>query len=148
MLMTSTGKERLDIMMNSDTKISINISSEDITGQNSTSFLVGNTSPWPVTDDNGKVIAVPFAAITIYTTEIQKTLNVSGNSNASEKAKAYSGLTMEEAIGVVAGHESVHTETENIQQKRDNRENGTTYDVEEKPTEIEYIIIDELKNKR
>ena len=52
---------------------------------------------------------------------------------------------MDEAIGAIAGHESGHTEPENTKQGVENREQGTTHDLEARPNEIENQILIEIR---
>jgi hypothetical protein len=60
----------------------------------------------------------------------------------------YKGLTMDQAIGAVAGHESGHTEKENTKQSYENSIKQANHDLEARPNEIENKILEEYeKNK-
>ncbi len=55
-------------------------------------------------------------------------------------------MDLEDAIGAIAGHESGHVERMNSYESFQNEHKKGNYDVEKRSLEIEYKILEELKN--
>jgi hypothetical protein len=140
MLRTNAGTKHLNEMLSPSTqKILIEINSE-IKNEGGNK-VAGLTSTKAGKDADGNLV-VQESKITIYEGSIKEL--------TSEKAgdNQFKGMTMEDAISVVAGHEKGHTEKENIKQSYENEKEGAEHDVEARPIEIEKEIIDEINKKR
>ena len=141
MLSTEKGQERLNSMFYNNEKISISFSSEIIKEGNN-GYRVGDDFKTNIKKHSDGSIVVGEHKIIIYNKAIEKEISKDAGNNP------YKGLTMDEAIGAVAGHESGHTEHENTKQDVENSEKGTTNDVEALPNKIENQILEEIKNKK
>lgn len=60
----------------------------------------------------------------------------------------YKGLTLEEAIGATAVHESGHTESLNLKQAFEKEYKGVNHDIEENPKKLENAYIKEINDKK
>jgi RHS repeat-associated protein len=139
MMITEAGKNHLnDILLNSQ-KISIKLNPDEIKTGNRYDTGVTNNKAGKDSKNN---FIIEESKITIYEGSIKALTSESAGNNPLKE------LTVDEAIGVIAGHEKGHTEEENIKQSFENKKEGTNHDVEARPLEIENEILDELKNKR
>jgi RHS repeat-associated protein len=139
MMITEAGKRHLnDILLNSQ-KISIKLNLDEI--KNGNRYDAGVTNNKAGKDSKNNFI-IEESKITIYEGSIKALTSEGAGDNPLK------GLTVDEAIGVIAGHEKGHTEEENIKQSFENKKGGTNHDVEARPIEIENEILNELKNKR
>jgi hypothetical protein len=137
MMKTETGTKHLNEMLSpKNHKISIKVSLDVV--KNGNKYDLGLTDNKAGKDGKGNLV-VKESKITIYEGSIEE-LTSGGNNELK-------GLSMEDAIGVVAGHEKGHTEKENIKQSYENNKEGANHDVEARPIEIEKAILDEI-NKR
>ena len=143
LLLTKTGRKQLLQMINSKTNINISISER--TNSNNNSYTLGETKQYKDGNDNGiredpksGKMYIMYAYITIFKGSIKKVIERNG---------LYKGLSIQQAIGAVAGHESVHaSDSEEIdkdlkyqkEHKKGNRKDG-----EKKPRKIEEQIINE-----
>jgi hypothetical protein len=141
MMMTNKGTERLNAMMSNKTSISIKLSPDArVEGK---SLVAGKVNNVKFTVKDGKV-DVKSLDLNIYEGSIKDLTNPNGTYYDPK----IDGLTLDEAIGAVAGHESEHTETSNIQQQWDNQQNqNNKTNVEFIPNRTEQEISDELKNR-
>lgn len=139
LLKTNTGTERLNYMLKHDENISITISPDVV--REGGGYSTGNNTRTGTQLHSDGSITVKEHKITINEGSISKLID----SNAGENQ--LKGLSMEEAIGVVAGHESGHTEKENTRQSYENNYKEANHDLEKKPNEIDVKIVEELKNK-
>jgi RHS repeat-associated protein len=108
--LTETGKTQLRALIKSDVKVKINISSESKIQKkdDGTHYYYGETVPgnYNSKDNYGKKVnadgtyGIKEAAITIYEGTI--------TADAATKDPKHAGLTTDQAIGAVAGHEIVH----------------------------------------
>ena len=138
LLGTTAGTERWNYMEKHGEKMSITISSEVVKDGNTYTF--GKHSPQNAVLKNDGTITVEEHRITIY----EGSLIEFREKTASGE---YKDMSLEDAIGAVAGHETGHTEQENLQQRLENQVKGTNHDLEQRPNEIEDKIIDEVKNR-
>ena len=138
MLKTRTGQERLNAMFYNDEKISITLSSDIVIEKGGYSLGQNERTGQKLSKDNGS-IKVGEHKITINKGSIEKLISQDAGENPLK------GLTMDQAIGAVAGHESVHTEKENTKQSYENNNKGTNHDIEARPDEIMNRILQELK---
>ena len=141
LLKTENGQKRLNAMFYHDEKISISLSS-DIISEGNNSYRLGDDKKTNIKQSSDGNITVGEHKIIIYDEAIKGRISETAGDNP------YKGLTMDEAIGVVAGHESGHTEHENTKQAVENRQNGTNHDVEAQPDKIENKILEEIRNKK
>jgi hypothetical protein len=140
MMGTNAGTKHLNEMLSPATqKISIEISSD--TKRDDNNYDTGLTSNKAGKDGKGNLI-VQESKITIYEGSIKELTREQAGNNQLK------GMTMDEAISVVAGHEKGHTEKNNIKQSYENKVEGTNHDVEARPIEIEKEIINELNKKK
>ena len=140
MLGTATGTERLIYMLKHDEKMSITISPDVVQKENGNYTLGKHLPKNPVLMSDGTV-TVEEHQITIYEGSIKEVQEKTASSDP------YKNMSLEDAIGAVAGHETGHTEQENLQQRLENQLKGTTHDVEQRPNEIEDKIIEEVENR-
>jgi RHS repeat-associated protein len=139
MMGTNEGTGHLNDMLSPNSqKISIEISSSIVNDGNN--YDTGLTTNRAGKDASGNLI-IAESKITIYEGSIQ---HLTGSESGNNQLK---GLDMEDAIGVVVGHEKGHTEKESVKQSYENAREGTTHDTEARPIEIENKILDELKNR-
>jgi RHS repeat-associated protein len=151
MLKTETGKSRLDAMIKSETKIKIEISSEtkvkSVKQEDGTfKYIYRNGETIPdakgvrSTDDHsgkGKKYELLSAKIVIYEGSVKEMINPECNAQVS-------GLSLDEGIGSVGVHESVHA----ADKSQINNEYGIKgFDNEKKPNLVQQKYIDELKSK-
>ena len=141
---TTTGTERLNYMLGHDEKISITLTNDVVLKDGGYSLGHNNRTGLQLYRDGS--IKVGEHQIVINTGSIEKMTSQDAGENP------YKGLTMEDAIGAVAGHESGHTEKENTKQSIENhqaKQKGSPiiHNLEARPNEIENKILDELKNK-
>jgi RHS repeat-associated protein len=152
---TATGKSQLNKLITSDIKVKLNISThskvEKVIG--GTSYTFGETQKgnfnkldnYGILEDKNGKLTVKEASITIYEGTINADLK---NSNAK-----HAGLTTDEAIGAVAGHEIVHA-TDKVEISKDlkyeynNKGNSRPRQMREAKSEaVEKKIIEEsIKN--
>ena len=144
MLLTKTGRKQLMQMIRSKTNINFLISNEIKGGEG---FLLGETKQYKDGEDNGirrddrtKKMYTLYASITFYMGSIEKAIR--------EKAP-YIGLSIQQALGAVAGHESVHaSDADEIDKDLTHQQKyggGQRKDGEEKPKQIEMQIINEYE---
>ena len=138
MLGTVTGAKQLNYMLHHTEKISMAFSSEIILeGENK--YRMGNDHKTVYTNhSDGSIVDVEHE-ITIYDKAIEREISNEAGDNP------YKGLTMDEAIGAVAGHESGHTERENT---NIDVKGGTLKEIEAHPDEIENQILKEIHEKQ
>jgi len=137
MLKTETGQERLNAMFNNTEKISITLSPDIVLKDGGYSVGRNDKINQKLFPDGS--IKVGEHKITINKGSIEKLISQDAGENPIK------GLTMDQAIGAVAGHESGHTEKENVKQSYENHYTGTNYDLEVRPDEIMNKILQELK---
>jgi len=139
LLQTPTGTARLSFMLNHEEKISITISPE--APMEGGKYIGASNLRTGQVLNNNATITVGEHKMTIYEGSLERLTE-------SELESLYKGLTMEEAIGAVAGHESGHMEKENTRRAYENVYEGASHDNEKGPNEIENQIIKEthLKN--
>ena len=109
--LTDAGRTQLKTAMGSDIKVKMNISSETVTEKKAggTGITYGETAQgnYNEKDNYGRKVnadgtyGIKVATITIYEGSI-------GQSTKEGSGREHEGLTMEQAIGAVAGHEIVH----------------------------------------
>ena len=123
LLKTETGKQQLDKLVNSETKITLNISKKDKNENNNVtfgSFFYDKSDKNIYTDENGN-IHIKTGTIVIYEGSISSYLGASGSINIlNDKPSAMlvgaSNVTPIEYMAAVAGHEIEHaTSLTNIQ---------------------------------
>ena len=139
MMMTETGTTHLTKMLFDNEAIAINITN-DVVNKNGGYSLGNNKRTGQKLQPDGS-IDVGEHQITINTGSIEKVIGQDAGENP------YKGLTMDQAIGAIAGHESGHTEKENTKQSYENNSKGANHDLEAHPNEIENKILEELKKK-
>ena len=144
MMLTQRGMTQFNNMVDAEHKITLSISSNSATTRegNSDVSLYGTT--YKRINSKDEVLSVK---IIIYEGSI-KTMFEKGKTN---KAKLYKSAvsTLDEAIGAVGTHESVHaTSKKNIQQSIKNKKEKTNYDVEEMPLKAEYEYLFELIRRK
>jgi hypothetical protein len=138
MMKTNAGTSHLNEMLSpTSQKISIAVNNDVV--KNGNIYDTGVTNNKAGKDSKGNLI-VKESNITINVGSI-KELTETGNNQLS-------GMNLEDAIGVVAGHEKGHTEKENIKQSYENKKEGKTHDVEARPIEIEKEIMKEIKDRK
>lgn len=149
MLQTTTGTERVNAMMNNSSKINIVINTNEGVTMGSNGLLAGKVTPLnayseEVKGQDVRKLTVPEFSLTIYEGSVKEMLNEKSIYHDSN----YTGLTMEEAIGAIGGHESEHTEASNVQQQYENQIYKANHNVENVPIETELKIIDELNQQK
>jgi hypothetical protein len=140
MMLTKRGTTQFNAMVDAEHGITLNISPENKfeEGANGTKYVYGRAIK--NTRANGELLSVD---IIVY----EGTLNTILKGGKAKKAKLYQRATdkIDEAIGAVATHESVHATSEkNIQQTWENEMKGTNNDVEKLPEMAEYGYLYEL----
>ena len=149
--MTETGRGQLQQMISSNIKVKINVSEKTVVrqrdGKNVYTYgrtIQGNNNE---KDNYGKTknadgtYAVKEATMTVYEESIKEAAKEGSNSKLE-------GLSTEQGIGAVAGHESVHaTDKAEINKDIQAEVSGgdRTKAREVKPNKIEQKIIDEYK---
>ncbi len=151
---TETGRKQLGNLTKSDIKVKLKISEETnsrTTADGKTAYTYGETTQGNnnAGDNYGKYVdnegnyAIREATIVIYEGSIAE-----GVKNGS--GLKLEGLTMEEAIGAVAGHKAVHaTDRKEINADLKAEQGGKVrprLQREAKPEEVENKIITESKN--
>ena len=142
MMRTKTGAAQWNKMVNSSTKIQLEVSSA--TKVDGNKYTMGEMIPVNAElDKNGKIKLLE-AKIVVYEGTINKFMNDSKKSK-NNKAVSYQTNTTnnDERIAAVAGHEGEHTTEENVQQNYENNTQGTSHDVEKEPNEQEMKILEE-----
>jgi RHS repeat-associated protein len=145
MLKSNTGKEQLDAMISSDTKLTLKISPESKVRnvkQSDGTYKHVVTNGETIPDKKGttyntatKEYKILSATIVVYEGSLSYGINPSCSGQQA-------GLTIEEAIGSIGVHESVHA----IDKKQINKELGQKgFDTEDKPNKMEQKYIDEIK---
>lgn len=151
---TKTGKQQFNKLVNSETKIQVNIITEkqDRTGKQENEYHFGHTdTKMEETKENGKTIDLKAtsAVISIYKSEAQ-TLH---DNEAKEDKKGYQvrlagvpvspNLSVMDIMAFALGHEIEHTTLEN------NIGDNAKGDAHEKePTKVGYQILKELNEKK
>jgi hypothetical protein len=144
---TRTGAAQWNKMATSSTKIQLEVS--QATRVNGRTYTLGQMIPGKGTLDAKGKVQLLDAKVVIYEGTINKFMNDSKNSKKDKPASYQMNTTSnDERIGAIAGHEAEHTTQENVQQNYENKTQGTSYDLEKKPVEIEMKILEEtgLKN--
>ena len=142
MLKTETGGEQLDFLINHEAAISIEISSEIKRDKNGI-LIAGDTKSGDLSIKGGEASTSEFT-ITIFEGSL-----IENKKMGSQGDRRYSGRSIDDAIGSVAVHESVHTEKENLQQVYENTHRGAKHDTEKKPNTVERQHLKELdKNNK
>ena len=143
MMKTNKGTERLNVMLKSNVAITMKLSPEmKIEEKGLKLGVVSNLKYVKGKDGN---IDVKSLDLTIYKGSIADL----ANPNGKYVYDIADGLNMDEIIGAIAGHESEHTEEDNLQQQYENDNKGANHDVENKPLQTEREIVDEiLRNKK
>jgi RHS repeat-associated protein len=151
---TETGRKQLSNLTGSDIKVKLSISSETksrTTADGKTAYTYGETTQGNnnASDNYGKYVdkdgnyAIKEASIVIYEGSIAE--GVKDGSGLKHE-----GLTMEEAVGAVAGHETVHaTDKKEINADLKAEQGGKVRprsQREAKPEQVEDKIISESKN--
>ncbi|MCK9447340.1 MAG: RHS repeat-associated core domain-containing protein [Bacteroidales bacterium] len=143
MMATRTGRAQFNKMVDSNTKIQLEISqAEKVSGRR---YTLGQMVPGKARiDANGKVQLLD-AKVVIYEGTINKFMNDSKNSK-NDKAVSYHMNTTnnDERIAAVAGHEAEHLTQENVQQNYENVTQNASHDIERKPNEVEMRILNEI----
>jgi hypothetical protein len=144
MMLTKIGTDKFNDLIEHTSSINMSIS-KDIKRVNGI-IIGGNTNPGNVTAvDKGNVGIAENFNITIYEGSIIENQEEIENGGGD---RDYRNLTLEEAIGANATHESVHTEDENVNQMTQNKINGANNDIEKKPKEKEKQYIDEINDQK
>jgi RHS repeat-associated protein len=143
MLKTKIGKNQLDKMIASKTQLKIEISPQTKITQKleGKSYTRGETIPSKrgVTVENGK-FSILKATIVIYEGTLKESIKF-------DKTKDRTGeLTLEEAIGSVGVHESVHASDQGEIQKQYSKQAG--FDAETKPYQLQDQYINEIRNSQ
>lgn len=138
MNMTRTGRGELKNTLNSKIPVTMEISSELIktvdNGTGTTGTLGGKTTNL-IGVKSGRCFQ---SNITIYLGSIQEAMK--------DPYGDFSGLTLDESIGVVASHEAVHSvDPENIYLQWKGR---TEILIEQKPVETHRAVAKEIKEKK
>jgi len=155
LLMTAKGTTILDRAIKTSIKTEISLSPETKLNKNDVGEVVGyhlgqtqqgnSKDPnWLITNSDGT-----------YGIKEEKSIIYLGtiDANTKDNTSMYYGLTEDEAIGAVAGHELTHgnDKTEINKDIKEDIKNGAASkrpDVEKKPNEVEKEIIKELKDKK
>jgi len=147
MLKTETGTKRLDAMVASSTRIKMKVSDEakiksfEKDGKKFTSYTQGETIPdkkGVTYDEKTKKYSMKSATVVVYEGTLEVTTQKSG--------MKVEGLTIDEAIGSVGAHESVHAvDKTQIQNEYSNKKG---FDKEAKPNSIQNKYIEEVKTKK
>lgn len=153
--LTESGKKQLNQLIKSEIKVKINVSEETktrTTSDGKTAYTYGETiqgnsnekgNYGKYEDKNGNY-AIKEASITIYEGSINESVKVGSGLKLE-------GLTLDQGIGAVAGHESVHGTDRNEINKDINYEQQNkgkprpASQREAKPNQVEQKIIDESK---
>jgi RHS repeat-associated protein len=149
--LTDAGRSQLVKMDQSDIKVKLNISSDTKITQRAdgkTSYVYGEAiqGNYNEKDNYGRKVnhdgtyGIKDASITIYEGTIKE-----GIRNGS--GLKHEGLSLEQAIGAVVGHEGVHA-TDKVEINKDLKaemQGKTHVDREVKPNQIEQIIINQYK---
>jgi RHS repeat-associated protein len=148
MMLTSTGQKMLRQMIKSKTSIRLKFKARcaDAVGR----VTYAETQQWGtgndlgiIKDKNGK-FRLKYATIIFYMETIKESLEKENNDNY--------GLTLTEAMGAEATHESVHASDEEEVDKDIASSNGGEYrsidDSERKPNQMEQQFRNELKQKK
>jgi hypothetical protein len=118
-------------------EISMKISPDVV--KNANKYSLGITDNKAGKDSSGNMV-VKGSKITVYEGSIKELINKENNQ--------LEGLSMEDAMAVIAGHEKGHTEKESIKQSDENKKEGANHDLEARPIEIEKEILDEINKKK
>jgi RHS repeat-associated protein len=149
MMSTSTGRKQWNKMADASHDIAIRISSETkvTTSENGAkSFELGKTfNKRSIDSKTFEVKSVKSSEMVIYEGSIKEFREgASANSGDLRKSHAENTTSVDQAIGAVAGHESVHaTDPENHQQIVSNKYLGTNHDTEATPHKVEHQILRE-----
>lgn len=147
LLTTRTGEQQLNKLINSDTKIELKISGQNTIRTNPSgnkSYKTGGTLVTAYEKQKDGSYTAKEATLTIYEKTLQTFLGLNTN-NQEQNAYKNSVNNIDEAIGAVAGHESVHAaDKTNVNQNLSNQLDGSIYDVEAKPEKVEHQILKEL----
>ncbi|HLN54275.1 MAG TPA: RHS repeat-associated core domain-containing protein, partial [Lentimicrobium sp.] len=140
LLKTRAGTEQFNKMVNSKTKISLEISQDTKVAGNT--YNLGKMLPGRSSKE-GSNIKLEDAKLIVYEGTINRFMEDTKNSN-DKLAQEYQANTTnnDERIAAVAGHEIEHLTPENLKLN----DSGST-DVEKKPREIEKKILSELGSK-
>ncbi|MDE3185691.1 MAG: hypothetical protein KGM16_19945 [Bacteroidota bacterium] len=141
MLLTPDGKKQLNKLIHSDSKIHLKLSNETKittikdpqTGKEQKDYLFGITIPKTVFKNPDNTYDVKEQTIIIYKGTITEGIKI----DSREK-----GLSVDEGIGAVAGHESVHAIDKAVINKTYGDKN---YNPETKPIEMENKIAAESR---
>jgi hypothetical protein len=152
MMGSRTGYSQFNKMVDASYPIQLVITSEDKGGTLGRSFLNRSVT----INDNGKVVDVKInsAKIEIYEGSLENVLsgNVKGgNADSQARIDEYEGsnVNIDEAIGAVSGHESVHTtDPQNQFDSAQNDYEGTTNNIEQQPQAIEKQILREYSDQK
>ena len=139
MMGTETGTERLNFMFKHDEKISINLSNKEVRTDDGIGYITGTNKRTDQKLSKDGSIKVGEHKITINTGSIEKLISPDAGNNPLK------GLTMDQAIGAIAGHESGHTEKGNTKQSYENTYKGMDHNLETRPDEIMNKILKELE---
>ena len=144
MMLTNRGKTQFNSMVDAKHSITLSISPENKFEEriNGTEYIYGRAIK--KTTSVGELLSVD---IIVY----EGTLKAILRGGKSVKAKSYQSAVsnIDEAIGAVGTHESVHAVSEkNIQRSIANRLKDTKYDVEEIPEKAENECLNELIRKK
>jgi len=153
--LTESGKKQLNQLITSDIKVKINVSEETKTRVNTegkTVYTFGETvqgnnekPTYGTYQDKKGNYGITEATITIYEGSIKESVK-------EGSGQKHDGLTLEQGIGAVAGHESVHAtdKAEINKDKKHEQETGVARprsETEAKPDKVEQKIIDESKKQ-
>ncbi|SHJ85233.1 RHS repeat-associated core domain-containing protein [Hymenobacter daecheongensis DSM 21074] len=138
MAMTPTGRARIDAINKSDIGIIFYVNDKEApTGKK---IVLGSTTP--PRDPNSGIEGKEQKAISIYTDNIEK-------ATAGEtKDKTLKGLTMEQAIGAVASHESVHGVDKQQIALETSKPTPTETVREKKPDAVESQVANDIRKGR
>lgn len=143
MALTPTGRARLSAIDKSDIGVIFYVNDgkapKDPSGKNG--IVVGGTFPGPRGEDSG-IEGKEMKRITVYTNNIEKA------TNGETKDGTLKGLTMEQAIGAVASHESVHAVDKQQIARETTTPAPTKAQREQKPEQVEKQFVKDIRSGR
>ena len=143
MLKTSIGKTQFYKMIDSEHSITLNINPNEKIEEAAKGIRKYTLGQARKNIENGELKSVD---IIVYEGTLESYLEKS----TTPKSDLYrvSTQNLDEAIGAVAAHESVHaTDKDNIRNSYENAVKGTSHEVEKLPNEVERATLRELFNK-
>ena len=144
MLNSRTATRKLNYLLTHSKDITLTISPDTkVSKKNGKRItLAGGQTFYEISSKNG--VDKESFTIVIYEGSIKKGIEKAKNENGATDTKMLDGLTVDEAMAAITGHEAEHTTPENIELSN----NGKDEESEKKPMETQRQIIKELKNNK